>query len=181
MSDFTLPMQYARQIAELVADMGVNLGEWLSHVELTEAALAEANRVVTFAQFRRLTVEAIKMTREPALGLLVGERLRITSHGMLGFAAMNSASLRQALMLLEAFMHLRFSLISARHEEAGQNVRLTFQLAIPVGELEATVLEAVVLTVKNLLDHISMGSCQISLVSFAYAEPSYVGLCARPV
>jgi AraC-like DNA-binding protein len=43
-------------------------------------------------------------------------------------------------------------------------------------ELEVPVVEAVVLTIKNLLDHISLGSCQISRVSFSHADPNYAGL-----
>ncbi|MES9969992.1 MAG: AraC family transcriptional regulator [Candidatus Thiodiazotropha sp.] len=176
MTDFTLPMQYIRQIADLLADMGVDLEQWLEPAGLNETVLADMNWILTYEQFQRLIFEAIRMSNEPALGLLVGERLRITSHGMLGFAAMNCASLRQAIALFEDFVQLRFSLISARLEVMDEEARVHFEVTQPLAELEIPVLEAVVLTVKNLLDHISMGSCQISRISFAYPEPGYGGL-----
>jgi AraC-like DNA-binding protein len=57
-----------------------------------------------------------------------------------------------------------------------KEARVHFDVTQPLAELEIPVIEAVVLTVKNLLDHISMGACQISRTSFAYAEPGYGGL-----
>jgi AraC-like DNA-binding protein len=166
-------MQYVRQIADLLADMGVDLGQWLGRAGLSEAVLADMNWIVTYEQFHRLTFEALRMTNEPALGLLVGERLRITSHGMLGFAAMSCATLRQAILLFEDFVQLRFSLISARLEAVDEEARVHFAVTQPLAELEVPVLEAAVLTVKNLLDHISMGLCQISRASFTYTDPDY--------
>jgi hypothetical protein len=129
MSDFTLPVQYVRQIGDLLADMDIDLEQWLGGAGLNEAALDDANWNVTFEQFHRLIVEALRITNEPALGLLVGERLRITSHGMLGFAAMNCASLRQAILLFEDFVQLRFSLISAQLEEEGEEARMHFAVS----------------------------------------------------
>jgi AraC-like DNA-binding protein len=173
MSDFTLPMQYVRQIADLLVDMEVDLGQWLDRAELNETVLSDMNWDLSYEQFHRLITEAIKISNEPALGLLVGERLRITSHGMLGFAAMNCASLRQAILLFEDFVQLRFSLISARLEVVEKEAHVHFAVTQPLAELEIPVLEAVVLTVKNLLDHISMGFCQISRANFAFAESDY--------
>jgi AraC-like DNA-binding protein len=166
-------MQYLRQIADLLADMDLDLDEWLRHAGLNEEALADMNQDISYEQFHQLISKAIQMTNEPALGLLVGERLHITSHGMVGFAAMNCATLRKAILLFEEYVQLRFSLISTRLEETAEEVRVHFTTPQPLAELEIPVIEAVVLTVKNLLDHISMGSCQINRTNFAYADPGY--------
>jgi AraC-like DNA-binding protein len=173
MSDFNFPIQYVRQIADLLADMGIDLEQWLGCAGLNDAVLADANWSVTYEEYQCLISNAIKMSSEPALGLLVGERLRITSHGMLGFAAMNCASLRQAILLFEDFVQLRFSLISIHLEVVDNEAQVHFAVTQPLAELEIPVIEAVVLAVKNLLDHISMGLCQISRVNFANADPGY--------
>ena len=52
----------------------------------------------------RLVREALALTGESAFGLLVGERLLVQSHGLLGYAAVNSLSLRQALQFTERYI-----------------------------------------------------------------------------
>ncbi len=176
MIDFTLPIQYARQIADLVQGMGVDMERWLARSDLTPESLKDDSLILPYPVFHRLTVAALEMTQEPALGLLVGERLRTTSHGMLGFAALNSGTLRQVIGLLEAFLHLRFALLSARMEIAGEDVRVHFEVTRPLGEIQAPVLDGLVLTIKNLIGYITMGACQARLVCFVTPEPPYAAL-----
>ncbi|MBI5335968.1 MAG: AraC family transcriptional regulator [Burkholderiales bacterium] len=160
----------------MLAGMGVDVPRWLAVGGITEADLADSGRGLSFDAFQRLIVDAMQQTKEPALGLLAGERLRINTHGMLGYAAMNSGTLRQALDLFERFLHVRTTLIAVHHEIVGGEARLLFETARPLGEIESLVLEAVVLTVKNLTDHITMGACQIPYVCFQIPKPAYADL-----
>ena len=160
----------------MLGGIGVDVPGWLGRCGLDEAALANGNPTIGYPAFHRLISEALKIAGEPALGLLVGETLRVTSHGMLGFAAMNSGSLRQAMGLLEGFVALRFTLVSAHAELVGQEMRLRFQETRPMGGIQVPVLEAVVLTIRNLLDHMTMGACPVRFASFSHPEPSYAGL-----
>ena len=176
LEDFTLSIQYVWQIADMLGSMGIDVPGWLGRCGLDKSALTDANRTIAYPAFHRLISEALKIAEEPALGLLVGQTLRITSHGMLGFAAMNSSSLRQAIELLERYVALRFTLISAHHEVLGQEVRLHFQVTRPLGGIQVPVLEAVALTIRNLLDHMTMGSCRVKFACFSHPEPSYAAL-----
>lgn len=161
MADFVLPVQYLRLIAELLAGMRVDVPAWLGRHGWDEAGLAQAEGALPYAAFQALMRDALASTDEPALGLLVGERLRINTHGMLGYAAMNSRSLREALVLFERFVPVRTTLVTVRHEVEGEQVRVHFEPARPLDELEPLVCEAVMLTVKNLVDHITMGACPV--------------------
>ena len=93
MLNFVLPVQYLRQIAELVRVFGVNPEDWLARSQLTLSQINEASFQPSFDVFRQLTEDALILTDEPALGLLLGERLVINTHGILGFAAQQSESL----------------------------------------------------------------------------------------
>jgi AraC-like DNA-binding protein len=174
--DFTLPLHYIRLIAELLAGMGVDVPAWLNRSGLTEADLTDPSGELGYTAFNRLMTEALRTTGEPALGLLIGERLRINTHGMLGYAAMNSGSLRQAMELLERFIGVRTTLVSVRHVVQSDDIELAFEPTRPMGEIETAVLESIVLTIKNLLDHITMGQCQVTRVCFAFAEPAHAAL-----
>ena len=176
MDNFTLPSHYIRQIADLLEAMGHDRVAWLAVAGLSEEALSDSGKAISYDAFQLLIDEAMRITKEPALGLLVGDRLRVTSHGMLGFAAMTSASLRQALRLLDSFVYIRFSPISTHLDVSGDEARLHFSFPDTLGDLRTPVTEAVVITVKNAIDHISMGSCEFLGVSFVHQEPEYAEL-----
>lgn len=176
MQDFTVPVHYIRLIADLLGQMGVDVPQWLSHGGLTEADLKDPNGDVGYDALHGLIAEGLRLTKDPALGLLVGERLRINSHGMLGYAAMNSGTLRQAMDLFERFIGVRTTLVAVRHQEMGEEIALLFEPTRSLGDIEAMVLETIVLTVKNLLDHITMGQFQVLRVCFHFPEPAYAAL-----
>ena len=172
-SEFTLPVQYIRQIADQVARMGADLPPWFQQSKLTEMQPGEVLQTLSLATFERLVQEAIERTQEPAFGLLVGEQLQVNSHGILGFAAMNSATIRQAIGLMDRYFQVRTTLLSTRHELAQEGLRLVFEEALSLGAIRRPVLEAVVLTIKNLFDQVTMGACRIRRVAFPFPEPAY--------
>lgn len=175
-TSFTLPVHYIRHIADQLRSMGVDVGHWLARSGLTEAQLDAPSLVVPPTVFEQLVLDALDLSREPALGLFVGERLLANSHGIVGYAAMTSGTIRQALELLERFTRLRISLLSITHEARPGEVRVCFAETAPLGELRRPLLEAVVLSIKNVLDSISMGACRVREVSFPFESPDYAGL-----
>lgn len=166
-------MLYLRQIAEQIRDLGADVPAWLGRSGLKEADLDVASITIPFPTFTTLVQNALTVAREPALGLLVGRRLVANTHGILGYAAMHSATVRQALDLLARFTSLRISLVSISHEEHGGKVRVLFKEAFPLGDIRGPLLEATVLSIKNVLDSISMGACRINGVAFPFAKPEY--------
>jgi AraC-like DNA-binding protein len=53
---------------------------------------------------------------------------------------------------------------------------VVFTEALPLGDIERPVLEAVVLSIKNVLDSITMGGCQVRQVAFPFEAPEYAAL-----
>ena len=178
MLDFVLPVQYLRQIAELIRVFGVNPEVWLARSQLTQDQIAEANFQPSFDVFRQLTEDALILTEEPALGLLLGERLVINTHGVLGFAAQQSESLSQAIQLVKRYLALRTTLFDLEHEhdETTQLEHLRFRATLSMGACERTLLEAVMLAVKNIFDTITLGCARPRQVNFSFPEPAYANL-----
>jgi AraC-like DNA-binding protein len=105
----------------------------------------------------------------------VGQRLTAASHGMVGYAAINSATLGDALELVTRYASLRTSLISIEKLEGPREVRLVISEPVPLGEIQRPFLEATVLSLCSILGTISMGALPI-VVSFPFAEPDYAPL-----
>ena len=55
-------------------------------------------------------------------------------------------------------------------------MRMRFDEALPLGDARRSVLEAVVLSVKNVLDAISLGACRVVRVSFPFPAPDHAPL-----
>ncbi|AWI54770.1 AraC family transcriptional regulator [Aquabacterium olei] len=178
MADFALPVQYLRLIADLLAGMRMDVPAWLRRHGLDEVWLAQADGALPYPAFHALLSDAHASTGEPALGLLVGERLRINTHGMLGYAALNSSTLRQALVLFERFVPVRTTLVTVRHAVVADTVQVQIEPARPLDGLEQLVIEAVMLTVKNLIDHITLGACAVRQVCFDGPAPAHAALAS---
>jgi len=169
---FTIPVEYVRLIADQLRRSGADVEAWLSRSGFAD----EPERLVPLPAFRKLVLDAMATSREPALGLFVGERLVASSHGMVGFAAVNSSTLGQALQMVERFASLRSLLFIITHEVDEQEVRVRFTPAVPLGDVERPLLEAVVLSIKNVLDAATMGAGQVREVAFPFEAPEYAAL-----
>lgn len=175
-ADLAQPAGYVRQLAEQLQAMGVAVSPWLARQGLSPAQLQDPAFAVAVPQFRRLVADAVAVSGEPALGLLLGERLVVHSHGALGVAALSCASLRQAVELLQAYIGLRTPIVSVRHEVRGAQVRIVCHERLVLGEIRRPVLEAIVLALKNILDFLALGLHPVRQVSFPFDAPPYVGL-----
>jgi AraC-like DNA-binding protein len=174
--DFRLLVHYIRHIAQQIGQMGVDVDSWLRQSELSEGQLNDPSLAIAYPTFHRLVLDALSLSREPALGLLVGERLVANSHGIVGYAALSSGTLRQALELMERYAPLRTSLLSISHTLHPDEVRIRFAPTRPLGDIERPVLEAVILSVKNVVDTMFMGACPVSMVAFPFDAPDYAKL-----
>lgn len=168
-----LAVQYVRHIAAQLAELGVPLELWLGRSGLDRAALAREDFVLDLPTFRSLSLDALELSGEPALGLLVGHHLGVQAHGSLGYAAMSSRSVREVLALLQRYLGIRIALISLTVDERPAEVRVVLTELLPLGDLRAMVLEGVLSTVKTVLDDVSTGACEVRAVCFPFADPGY--------
>jgi len=65
-------------------------------------------------EVRNLSIAALELTGEPALGLMLGPRLQVSQLGFLGYAMMSSATLRDALELADRYDQLLSPFCSAQ-------------------------------------------------------------------
>ena len=172
----TLPLQYVRLIGDQLDRIGVDVGAWLAASGLSLRWLRDPRSTVEFSEFRQLVLRSLTMSGEGAMGLLVGERLLANTHGFLGFAALSSGTLRQAIEVFERFARLRAPFLEVTHAVHEGEVRMRFHEVLPLGDVQRSVLEAVVLSVKNVLDTISLGACRVLRVGFPFPAPDYASL-----
>lgn len=170
-----VPVLYLRTLMELMQELGDEPGAWLSNVGIDLRQLSQPT--VDWSTVRYVLVRAaIRQTHEPALGLLLGRRLRMNTHGKLGFAVMNSASLREAIVLVERFLLVRTHLLTVRFIDSPDGPLLQFTPAVDLDLTELLILETVMLAVRNVLDYLAPGVQAVRAVSFAVPSTSYHAL-----
>ncbi len=181
MSDPTsaLAVQYIRHIAAQLEQLGVPLKEWFALSGLEPGVIHRADFVLDIPTFRSLALDAVRLSGEPGLGLLVGERLGVEAHGALGYAAMNSHTIREVLDIMQRYLRLRIALVRLEVEEVGGEVRVVFHELLPLGDIRMLVLEGVVSSIQNMLRDVSTGVCLPEAVVFPFADRGYHAMAER--
>jgi AraC-like DNA-binding protein len=171
-----VPSLYLRALMELTQEMGVDPLAWLQAADITPQHLALPTVALSTARYLAMVHSLMRHTEEPAIGLLLGRRLRMNTHGTLAFAVMNSGSLRQAIQLVERFLPLRTNLITVRFDESGAHARLHFAPAADLGNAELLILETVMLAVRNVFDYLAPGTQTVQAVEFVAVATPYQSL-----
>jgi AraC-like DNA-binding protein len=169
-----LPVPYLRLVADVVGAAGLDVEAWLRRAGLDMAVLNGSDCELALPALQGLFAEAV--AAEAAVGVLVGQRLEVQLHGALGYAALCSGSIREAIALLQAFVETRFSLVAITAQAIDESMQIAITATQPLGSGSLAILEAIVLAAKNILEAISFGDCRISEVAFACATPPYAAL-----
>lgn len=168
----SIPSIYAAHLVQLVARWGITPEALVAGIDLDPAQLEQAQTRVSPLALRLLIERAIELTGEPGLGFYYGLQLKLSSHGSVGFAAMTSATLRDALSVAERFVALRAPVLALRivSEERRAAIELS---TLPVAHgLRVFLTEALVTALVQMARTVLGRNVEASF-EIAYPEPSY--------
>ncbi|TNF68650.1 MAG: AraC family transcriptional regulator [Gammaproteobacteria bacterium] len=177
-SNISLPSYCIRQIITIISEHHKHLNTWINKKFMNEKHLNDPVISLAWSDFYQLLKQAKKLLNNPSIGLMVGDRLLTNTHGILGFAMMNSASLRQSINLLENFLPLRTNLISIKQQSQGGYLLIQINENHPLDDVKEIIIEAVALALKRLIDYITMTSNNSIYVAFSFAENSQAQLAS---
>jgi AraC-like DNA-binding protein len=112
-----LTTDYLTQLIILLKSQGFHIDEILNQSQLREDNFQNNSRISPM-QYQQIVENALTLSQDPLLGIKHGQRLNISSHGFVGFAAMASDNLGQALSLAIRYARTRTLLADIRfHKE----------------------------------------------------------------
>ena len=112
-----LTTDYLTQLISLLKEQGFAIADILNQSQLREADLQHNSRISPM-QYQQIVENALTLSQDPLLGIKHGQRLNISSHGFVGFAAMAADDLGQALSLAIRYARTRTLLADIRfHKE----------------------------------------------------------------
>lgn len=99
-------LSYARSLLDHLSAQGHDVAPLLTGAGLTPAMLDEADRTIPAAVYAGFWEAGERLTRDPALGLHVGELIRPSKYGVLGYVAMSCETLGESLLRQKRYQDL---------------------------------------------------------------------------
>jgi len=174
-----LPIYYMAQIKQQLDFWQLDSEAWLQHNHITANQLTNFEETIDFATYEALILSAIALSKNDALGLYIGERIGLTSHGMLGFALLNCSSIREAMAVVQEYINTRTPFISIEIVETSEDFSIIFNEIMSFDSVKNTFLEAMFVTFNNILSQLTFAAIKLSEVHFNYAKPHYASQYAR--
>lgn len=163
------PTPYLRLMAEQLQRRGADAAAWQSRHGLDGPAIHGAWVDLPPARFAAAVADAVSACREPALGLLLGERLAAGTHGIVGHAVLHSTTLGQALDVVIRYAALRMPILGFEAARDATHWHLHLQPLHPLGAAERPVMEATLLAVHRLLGTLLLGTSPVDAVRLPHA------------
>ncbi len=171
--NITLPIYYMGQIYDQLKHWQLDADAWLAQHQLTSEQIIDFDTRIDLNVFESLILSAINLSKQNDLGLYVGQRLGVTSHGMMGYAMINSATLREAISIFKKFSNTRSPLISISIVENTDTLQVIINENFDFSAIKITFYEALILTFVNILLQISFGELKILKIELDYKAPEY--------
>lgn len=172
-----VPPYYISYIAQTLVEMGVDTSHWLAQCGADQQLLTNENFWLPVEQYLALANKAIELSDSPDIGLRVGNKLGIGSHGMLGFALLNCEDLEQAIRLLDRYINTRTPLLKTSINISDKGLSIALIPAFPMPKSRRAFLETATVSFCNLFAVLTaqQGLDVIKSVQFDYQEPEYSG------
>ena len=114
------PSHYARLIARELGLQAPDLGRLLPNTGLKVEQLLDEDTLLSAHQQIQLLSNALDISNDPAFGFRLGQRLTPATHGAMGFLALSSANLFEALQAIHLYAPTRMSFVRVELFDRGE-------------------------------------------------------------
>lgn len=168
-----LPAVHALHLADLVAERWqVQQDALFEGSGLVASDLAAPGARIALPAATKLAERARSLTKEPAIGVYLGLQMRVSAHGFLGFAAMTSATLHEAIELAVRFAPTRTNALHLSHARSAGQAELVIEERADFGAARDTVLFALTLGLWQIASALT-GTELEGQIDLTFSEPSY--------
>lgn len=143
-----LPARYVALLLDFLASIGVDRAPLLRAARIR--AIDEPDAQVSLAQVEALVKVAQRACGRTDLGLELGRRLDPTSHDLLGFALLTSATFGDLLRLETTYQRLLQTAFALRLLRHADRVELVYTPAVAIGELIMGMLEEAIVVSNHV-------------------------------
>ncbi|MBB2494642.1 AraC family transcriptional regulator [Aquipseudomonas ullengensis] len=168
-----VPITYAEALLTLACERGMPRAELLQAAGVSAQVLENPGGRISFMDFHQLANTALLHCDEPALGLLLGQRLNASAHGILGYALLSSANLGKAIQFALKYyrvLGLTFELELLEHVD---HLELRAMESVPLGALSRFAAESLNASLYSIACFLLGEAPQGVTLGFAYPAPEH--------
>lgn len=170
---------YLKLMLALLHSHGIDSDALLAEAQPDQATWFVGERHMAFAPIHELVQRAIATTGCPWLGLEFGASAHAYSHGAVGYAAVASGSVRQALETVCRFAAIRTRAVRFELDSDHRGTCLRIVAAFDLGNARVFILEACLVIVERLLQALCVQGCNRLRYALPWPAPSWAGLYPR--
>jgi len=173
-AELMMPTYYLHQIADELEKDKVDSKRWLAAVGLNIQQIDQPDQMIPFRHFKKLISTAVDLSNQAALGLKVGQRLGLTTHGMLGYAIIVSSCLRETVELFSRYLNTRTPLLRVKLVNHSQTLKIELHECYPLENIKIPFLETALLTLYKMLMQVTQNSAVVESIAFPFKQPTYI-------
>ena len=153
-----ISLQSTCLITQCFIERGLPVEPLLHASGLTPGDLSDPARLISPEQEQRIFANAQRLSGSPLIALALGQRMRISAYGQLGYAMLSSATLGQAIRVMLTHPNILGSYFRLAIEEIGDHIRLTASGYHQDAALHTFNVELCLSSIKAMLDDV-LGAC----------------------
>ena len=168
-----LPASYARLLLDLGRDWELDEQAMLSNVRLPTQFSGDPYLRINSHEIARLALNIVKLSGREDLGFVLGQRLKPTSMGFLGYAMMSSENLDESLKLLLKFLKVRMSEVQLTSASDDTHTFIRVNELVDFGPIRRVIMEAMFTSFYSHMCFMT-GQQKIDVeICFEWPEPDY--------
>jgi AraC-like DNA-binding protein len=172
-AEYSVSAEYLSLMLEVMARRGIPSEELLVGTQIDAGCWRDPKSRVSAQDFERVASRAIRMTGEPWIGWELGASMTLSSHGFLGYAAMSSATLGEALELAVKYFRTRSTMVQLETFQEGDMAVLQVNELLSLGALTPLTMESLFSSFHFMGQKLLPGLDVLGELRFSYPEPDY--------
>lgn len=168
-----IAVNYPAALLRLCLREGMSSQAILKDTEYTKSSLDSAKGFIAFDQYRQMIVNAYEELKSSSLGLQFGLELSLTTHGMLGVAALASLTYGDAIKLTARFFQCRFPVIECLYNEREDYISLELRETTSVEGVKPFLIESIFASLREVSKLLIDDFSEEIIFEFDFEEPDY--------
>lgn len=174
-NDPVIPLQYhPSKLIQFSQQLGVGLDSLLVNTNISPEQINKRKGYISYLQYAQLVNNAIRCTGKADLGLLFGKELNISSHGIIGFASMCRATIKDAINIAAKYKKTVSPITRMRLDIVDETATLYIEHVLGTKDLEAFFIEVLFSSLLSNMRYLSHESSPAVDLFFKHQQPEYL-------
>ncbi|HLD66798.1 MAG TPA: AraC family transcriptional regulator [Pseudomonas sp.] len=168
-----VPVAYVAALLDQAESLGLPREELFASTRFNPEVLDNPYGRLSFIDFNLLASTVLLRCNEPALGLLLGQRLNVSTHGILGYAVLSSANLGRALQFALKYYRVLGLAYELELVEGDERMELRASESMPLGALSRFAAEGLMASLHSIATFLLGEPLREGRIGFAHDAPEY--------